>query len=57
MSLVASEKKGRSAILKTTEYFADYFGLSHDTATMKRELKRVFEDFSKKEINQAAKNG
>lgn len=57
MGLVASEKKGRSAILKTTEYFADYFGLSHDTATMKRELKRVFEDFSKKEINQAAKNG
>jgi len=57
MGLVASEKKGRSAILKTTEYFADYFGLSHDTTTMKRELKRVFEDFSKKEINQAAKNG
>jgi segregation and condensation protein B len=57
MGLVVSEKKGRSAILKTTEYFADYFGLSHDTATMKRELKRVFEDFSKKEINQAAKNG
>lgn len=49
MGLVASEKKGRSAILKTTEYFSDYFGLSHDTSTMKRELKRVFEDFSKKE--------
>jgi hypothetical protein len=28
--------------LKTTDYFADYFALTHDTATMKRELKRVF---------------
>ena len=49
MGLIASERSGRSAILRTTQYFADYFGLSHDTATMKRELKRVFEDFSKKD--------
>ena len=49
MGLVAGERKGRSTVLRTTEYFADYFGLSHDTATMKRELKRVFEDFSKQE--------
>jgi segregation and condensation protein B len=49
MNLVASERSGRSSLLKTTEYFADYFGLSHDTATMKRELKHVFEDSSKQE--------
>ena len=49
MGLVAGERKGRSTVLRTTEYFADYFGLSHDTATMKRELKRVFEGFSKQE--------
>jgi len=49
MNLVASEKTGRSAVLRTTEYFADYFGLSHDTPTMKKELKHVFEDFLKKE--------
>lgn len=42
MGLVASERKGRSAILRTTEYFADYFGLSHDMALLKRELKKVF---------------
>jgi hypothetical protein len=28
--------------LKTTDYFADYFGLIHDTALMKKELKRIF---------------
>jgi segregation and condensation protein B len=56
MGLVASERNGRSMILKTTEYFADYFGLSQDTASMKRELKRVFEDYPKLE-NPKNKNG
>jgi chromosome segregation and condensation protein ScpB len=28
--------------LKTTDYFADYFGLTHDTSSMKKELKRIF---------------
>ena len=46
MRLITGERKGRSTVLRTTEYFADYFGLSHDTATMKRQLKNVFEDFS-----------
>jgi segregation and condensation protein B len=49
MGLIASERSGRSTVLRTTEYFADYFGLSHDIATMKKELKHVFEDFSKQE--------
>ena len=47
MGLIASERSGRSMMLKTSEYFADYFGLSQDTSSMKRELKQVFEDFSK----------
>lgn len=42
MRLVAAERAGRSMTLRTTDYFADYFGLTHDTATMKRELKRIF---------------
>ena len=42
MGLVAAEHSGRSLTLRTTDYFADYFGLTHDTATMKRELKRIF---------------
>jgi len=49
MGLIASERSGRSTVLRTTEYFADYFALSHDIATMKKELKHVFEDFSKVE--------
>ncbi|MCW4054418.1 MAG: SMC-Scp complex subunit ScpB [Candidatus Bathyarchaeota archaeon] len=42
MGLIAAERSGRSMILRTTDYFADYFALTHDTATMKRELKRIF---------------
>jgi segregation and condensation protein B len=42
MGLVEAERSGRSMALRTTDYFADYFALTHDTATMKRELKRVF---------------
>jgi len=41
--LVAKEKAGRNTILKTTPYFADYFGLSHDIKTMKKQLKSLFE--------------
>lgn len=43
MDLVAGGKKGRSTVLRTTKYFADYFGLSHKLSTMKRQLKKVFE--------------
>jgi segregation and condensation protein B len=42
MGLVGAERSGRSMTLRTTDYFADYFGLTQDTATMKRELKRIF---------------
>jgi len=41
--LVVGERRGRSTFLRTTEYFADYFGLSHDLSSMKRQLKKVFE--------------
>lgn len=44
MGLIALDRKGRSSILRTTEYFADYFGLSHDISTMKRELKKILEE-------------
>ena len=52
MNLVASERMGRSMILKTTEYFADYFGLSHDTASMKKQLKHVFEDSPQQDMSE-----
>ncbi len=47
MGLINREKAGRSKMLRTTEFFADYFGLSHDLRTMKRQLKNIFEDFTK----------
>jgi segregation and condensation protein B len=49
MGLVSAERAGRSMTLRTTDYFADYFGLTHDTATMKRELKRIFGEALKTE--------
>jgi segregation and condensation protein B len=42
MGLVSAERNGRSIVLKTTDYFSDYFGLTQDTASLKRELKRIF---------------
>ena len=42
MGLIIAERSGRSIALKTTDYFADYFGLTLETASMKRELRRIF---------------
>jgi segregation and condensation protein B len=49
IGLIAGERSGRSTLLKTTEYFADYFGLSLESTTMKRELKSAFESSSKED--------
>ncbi len=43
MDLIIGERRGRSTFLRTTEYFSDYFGLSHELSSMKRQLKKVFE--------------
>jgi chromosome segregation and condensation protein ScpB len=42
MGLIAAERSGRSLALKTTDYFADYFGLTTDTVMMKKDLKKIF---------------
>ncbi len=49
MGLIATERVGRSLALKTTDYFADYFGLTQDTSAMKRDLKRIFGDALKED--------
>jgi len=49
MGLIECEKDGKTSIIRTTEYFADYFGLSHDLRVMKRQLRRVFNNLMKKE--------
>jgi segregation and condensation protein B len=43
LNLISRERAGRSRLLRTTEFFADYFGLSHDLKTMKQQLKTIFE--------------
>jgi len=49
MGLIVTERSGRSMSLRTTDYFADYFGLTQDTAAMKKELKRIFGEALKEE--------
>ncbi len=53
MGLIAPERNGRSIVLKTTDYFADYFGLLQDTSSMKRELRRIFGGALKDESQQS----
>ena len=49
MELIVREGDGRKKIIKTTEFFADFFGLSHDLRAMKRQLKIIFQDFAEPE--------
>ncbi len=42
LGLITRERAGRTKIIRTTPFFADYFGLSHDLRAMKRQLKKVF---------------
>ena len=49
MELILREGVGRKRIIKTTQFFADFFGLSHDLRAMKRQLKTVFQDLEKPE--------
>jgi len=50
MGLIAAERSGRSVVLKTTDYFADYFGLTMETASMKKDLKRIFGEALKDQL-------
>ncbi|MEM1606707.1 MAG: SMC-Scp complex subunit ScpB [Candidatus Bathyarchaeia archaeon] len=42
LGMVTREKNGKDFILRTTDYFADYFGLSRNIQIMKRQLERIF---------------
>jgi segregation and condensation protein B len=52
LDLIVRERVGRKKVIRTTEFFADFFGLSHDLRTMKRQLKGIFEDFAKPELEE-----
>jgi segregation and condensation protein B len=43
LGLITREPAGRTKIIRTTPFFADYFGFSHDLRAMKRQIKKVFE--------------
>jgi segregation and condensation protein B len=47
--LIHRERAGRTKVIRTTEFFADYFGLSRDLRTMKQQLKSIFEGLTKLE--------
>lgn len=49
MGLIMSERMGRSLALKTTDYFADYFGLTQDTSMLKKDLRKIFGDAIKED--------
>ena len=46
MGLIEYDKSSEMRVLKTTSYFADYFGLSHNLTKMKRQLRKIFKDLS-----------
>jgi hypothetical protein len=47
MELISREGIGKKRVIKTTQFFADFFGLSNDLRAMKRQLKTVFQDLEK----------
>lgn len=47
--LIRRGRTGRTKVIETTEFFADYFGLSHDMRAMKRQLKSIFAEVAKPE--------
>ncbi len=42
LGLIMRERVGHTKVLRTTQLFADYFGLSYDLRAMKRQLKKTF---------------
>jgi len=47
LGLITREKAGRTKVVRTTGFFADYFGLSHDLKVMKQQLRGIFENLVK----------
>ncbi len=56
MGLIMSERSGRSLALKTTDYFADYFGLTQDMTVLKRDLRKIFGDALKEDMIERQQN-
>ena len=50
IGLIAEEKMGRTKVLRTTPNFADYFNLSHETPTLKKQLEHIFENIKTQKV-------
>jgi segregation and condensation protein B len=55
MGLIITERSGRSMALRTTDYFADYFGLTTDTVIMKKDLRKIFGEAIKEDAAERAR--
>ncbi len=55
MGLIAEDRLGRTKVLRTTLNFADYFNLSHDLPSMKKQLERLFENIKSERTAKKAK--
>ena len=51
MELITREGIGKKRVIRTTQFFADHFGLSHELRIMKRQLKTLFKENEKSEEN------
>jgi segregation and condensation protein B len=56
MELIVREGIGKKKALKTTQFFADFFGLSHELRVMKRQLKTLFKEAEKPEEEEKITN-
>jgi len=55
LNLISREKAGRTKIIRTTSFFADYFGLSHDIRIMKQQIKSMFKGIMGSEVQEKRK--
>lgn len=55
LGLITRERMGRTYIIRTTEEFADYLGLSHNKSYMKRQLQRMFKKLELDQIETSTK--
>ena len=54
MELISREGIGKKRVIKTTQFFADFFGLSNDLRAMKRQLNTIFQDLEKSQTEEKA---
>jgi len=50
MELIFREGVGRKRVIRTTQFFADFFCLRHELRVMKRQLKTIFQEADKPEV-------